>query len=125
MVFLTQVLPFYASTLSAEEQDQVSSLEAEQPSEALAKVSPFLSFLKILHKTWFLQAMLEYSSLDNFWKRYNKVSVIPMTEAVNNSFLCLQARLDQLSLEKEKSVLEQENQKLRMLLKQYLDGEHY
>lgn len=34
----------------------------------------------------------------------------------------LQVKLDQLSLEKEKSVLEHENQQLRMLLKQYLDG---
>ena len=48
---LMQVLPFYASTLSAEEQDQVSSLEAEQPSEALAKVSLalFHLLLKLLH----------------------------------------------------------------------------
>ncbi len=48
--------------------------------------------------------MHEYSSLQNFWKRYNKVL------------------LDKLSLDKEKKVLEDENSKLKLLLKQYLNG---
>ena len=48
--------------------------------------------------------MHEYSSLQNFWKRYNKVL------------------LDKLSLDREKLVLEDENSKLKILLKQYLDG---
>lgn len=57
-----------------------------------------------MHSTLFLQIMHECSGLENFWKRYNKVM------------------LDKLSLDKEKHGLSQENQKLRMLLKQYLDG---
>merc|ERR1711935_79305 len=48
--------------------------------------------------------MHEFDALGNFWKRYNKVS------------------LDKLSLERAKGQLTQENQQLRTLLKQYLDG---
>jgi hypothetical protein len=48
--------------------------------------------------------MYEYTGLENFWKRYNKVM------------------LDKVALDKEKSVLLQENNQLRTLLKQYLDG---
>ena len=50
------------------------------------------------------QVMYEYVGLENFWKRYNKVL------------------LDKVALDKEKMTLGQENQQLRMLLKQYLDG---
>ncbi|XP_003385231.1 PREDICTED: coiled-coil domain-containing protein 65-like [Amphimedon queenslandica] len=46
----------------------------------------------------------EYAALENFWKRYNKVL------------------LDTTALEQEKRQLEIENEKLRILLKQYLDG---
>lgn len=42
--------------------------------------------------------------LDGFWRRYNK------------------AQLDKLALEAEKRSLEKENQTLRSVLKQYLDG---
>lgn len=52
----------------------------------------------------FQQVMHEYEALENFWKRYNKVL------------------LDRYALDKEKHTLVEENQKLRMLLKQYLDG---
>ena len=48
--------------------------------------------------------MHEYGSLENFWKRYNKVL------------------LDKLALDKEKQTLEDENKRLKLLLKQYLDG---
>ncbi len=48
--------------------------------------------------------MYEYHGLENFWKRYNKVL------------------LDKVALDKEKMTLLQENQQLRTLLKQYLDG---
>ena len=51
-----------------------------------------------------LQVMYEYSGLENFWKRYNKVL------------------LDKVALDKERSTLLTENQQLRLLLKQYLDG---
>ena len=48
--------------------------------------------------------MYEYSTLENFWKRYNKVL------------------LDKVALDKEKDTLMRENSQLRTLLKQYLDG---
>lgn len=48
--------------------------------------------------------MMEYQPLENFWKRYQKVM------------------LDKVVLQKEQNLLTQENQKLRCLLKQYLDG---
>lgn len=48
--------------------------------------------------------MHEFTSLENFWKRFNKVT------------------LDKLALDKEKQTLVHENTQLRSLLKQYLDG---
>ncbi|KAK3591488.1 hypothetical protein CHS0354_031595 [Potamilus streckersoni] len=81
-----KVLPFYASSLTKEEQDDVAEAVLEQTSEPL------------------VQIMHEYSAMENFWKRYNKVM------------------LDKLAMEKEKQTLFQENQQLRTLLKQYLDG---
>ncbi|XP_075241451.1 dynein regulatory complex subunit 2-like [Convolutriloba macropyga] len=50
------------------------------------------------------KAMFDFQGLDPFWKRYNKVL------------------FDKLALQKEQSLLLQENQQLRMVLKQYLDG---
>jgi len=46
----------------------------------------------------------EWNYLDNFWKRYNKVL------------------LDNLTIEKEHSRLQKENQDLQSILKQYIDG---
>ena len=48
--------------------------------------------------------MYDYTNLENFWKRFNKVM------------------LEKMALEKEKSILTQQNQQFRILLKQYLDG---
>ncbi|CAH1801399.1 unnamed protein product [Owenia fusiformis] len=81
-----KVLPFYASSLTEEEQGDVEAAVTEAPSEPLAAV------------------MHEYTSLENFWKRYNKTL------------------LDKVALDKEKSTLLNENTTLRTLLKQYLDG---
>lgn len=50
------------------------------------------------------QLFHEYKALENFWKRYNKVL------------------LDKLALNQENGNLLQENQQLRSVLKQYLDG---
>lgn len=50
------------------------------------------------------QMMKDYVGLERFWQRYNKV------------------RLEQLSLERTKTALLQDNLKLKNLLKQYLDG---
>lgn len=81
-----KVLPFYASSLTKEEQEDVETAMLEPGYEPLAQI------------------MHDYSSLENFWKRFNKVF------------------LDKLALDKEKMGLVQENQQLRTLLKQYLDG---
>jgi len=81
-----KVLPFYASSLTQDEEEDVAGAIQEAPSEPLAQ---------LLH---------EYSALENFWKRYNK------------------SMLDKLALDKEKHTLLQENQQLRAVLKQYLDG---
>ncbi len=48
--------------------------------------------------------MTEYSALDNFWKRYNK------------------ALLDKLAIEKERAALTAENEQLKAMLQQYLNG---
>lgn len=46
----------------------------------------------------------EFIKLDNFWNHYNK------------------ALVDKLSLEKERKMLSLENNQLRIILKQYLEG---
>ncbi|XP_067385855.1 dynein regulatory complex subunit 2 [Emydura macquarii macquarii] len=81
-----KVLPFYASSLGREEQEEVEQVMLEKPGEQLA------------------QLLQDYLGLERFWQRYNK------------------GKLEQLALEREKAALRQENQKLRLLLKQYLDG---
>ncbi|KAM4796989.1 dynein regulatory complex subunit 2 [Rhinophrynus dorsalis] len=81
-----KVLPFYPSSLSAQEREEAERTAMEEPSEQLALL------------------MQDYTALDQFWKRYNKVL------------------LERWALDREKLVLTQDNQKLRILLKQYLDG---
>ena len=51
--------------------------------------------------------MHEYTALENFWRRYNKVL------------------LDKLAQDREKFLLEDENTQLKALLKQYLDGRYW
>lgn len=48
--------------------------------------------------------MVDYTGMENFWKRYNKV------------------KLEQLSLQHRRAQLLDINGKLREMLKQYLDG---
>merc|ERR1712106_713617 len=55
-------------------------------------------------KTKLNNVVSDYEQLDGFWRRFNK------------------AQLDKLALEAEKRSLEKENQALRSVLKQYLDG---
>ncbi|XP_075055742.1 dynein regulatory complex subunit 2 isoform X2 [Mixophyes fleayi] len=81
-----KVLPFYPSTLSDAEREEAERASMEKPTEQLALL------------------IQDYTALDQFWKRYNKVL------------------LERWALEHEKVVLSQDNQKLRILLKQYLDG---
>jgi len=81
-----KVLPFYSTSLDNIDELEVKQAMEEPPSEPLAS---------LFH---------EYSALENFWKRYNKVL------------------LDKLSLDNENRTLLHENQQLRSVLKQYLDG---
>ena len=81
-----KILPFYASSLNENEEKDIKQALLETPGQELADV------------------MKDYLSLENFWKRYNKVL------------------LDKASLDKEKQMLSTENAQLRLLLKQYLDG---
>ncbi|XP_063674868.1 dynein regulatory complex subunit 2-like isoform X2 [Bolinopsis microptera] len=81
-----KVLPFYASTLTEQEEKEIEAMVQQEPENDLANV------------------MHEFEDLSSFWKRYNKVS------------------LDKMSLDQARVQLTQENQQLRTLLKQYLDG---
>ncbi|XP_007936055.1 dynein regulatory complex subunit 2 [Orycteropus afer afer] len=81
-----KVLPFYSSTLDPEEQAEIVQSNSEELTEELAKV------------------MMDYTGMENFWKRYNKV------------------KLEQLSLQRRRAQLLEINGKLREMLKQYLDG---
>ncbi|XP_008138845.2 dynein regulatory complex subunit 2 [Eptesicus fuscus] len=81
-----KVLPFYSSILTPEEQEEIEEIIPEELAEELAKV------------------ISDYTGMDNFWKRYNKV------------------KLEQLSLQQRRTQLLEINGKLREMLKRYLDG---
>ncbi|XP_010879917.2 dynein regulatory complex subunit 2 isoform X1 [Esox lucius] len=106
-----KVLPFYTSSLTAEEESQERANVMEPPSEALAQVQRFKYFIIlslthacVLTLTLCAKAMLDYSVVERFWQRYNKVL------------------LERLCLEQERGALTEENQQLRGLLRQYLDS---
>nr|KAF6373157.1 coiled-coil domain containing 65 [Pipistrellus kuhlii] len=52
-----KVLPFYSSTLTPEELEEIEEITPEELTEELAKV------------------IADYIGMDNFWKRYNKVKL--------------------------------------------------
>nr|XP_017495318.2 dynein regulatory complex subunit 2 isoform X3 [Manis javanica] len=81
-----KVLPFYSSGLTPKEQGEIEEIKPEELTEELAKV------------------IANYTGMENFWKRYNKV------------------KLEQLSLQHRHAQLLEINGKLREMLKQYLDG---
>ncbi|XP_066131975.1 dynein regulatory complex subunit 2-like isoform X1 [Saccopteryx bilineata] len=81
-----KVLPFYSSALTPEEQEEIEKAVPEEFTDELAKVTA------------------DYTGMENFWKRYNKV------------------RLEQLSLQCRRAQLAEVNDKLRETLKQYLNG---
>ena len=64
-----------------------------------------------------------YEALDNFWKRYNKVKATlqPLHQILLGN-ASVQVLLDKLAIERERSLLNEENAELRSILKQYLDG---
>ncbi|GAB5573730.1 dynein regulatory complex subunit 2 [Prionailurus iriomotensis] len=81
-----KVLPFYSSVLTPKEQAEIEEIYREELTEELSKV------------------IVNYTGMENFWKRYNKV------------------KLEQLSLQQRRAQLLEINGKLREMLKQYLDG---
>lgn len=81
-----KVLPFYSSGLTPKEQGEIEEIKPEELTEELAKV------------------IANYTGMENFWKRYNKV------------------KLEQLSLQHRHAQLLEINGKLREMLKRYLDG---
>ncbi|XP_008702751.1 dynein regulatory complex subunit 2 isoform X2 [Ursus maritimus] len=81
-----KVLPFYSSVLTPEEQKEIEDMHPEELTEELAKV------------------IVNYTGMENFWKRYNKV------------------KLEQLSLQHRHGQLLEINGKLRAMLRRYLDG---
>lgn len=81
-----KVVPFFSTSLSKEEEDDVAAAICGATGEPLAKV------------------MHDYDDLEPFWKRFNKV------------------KFESLALEKERSDLMSENQVLKSMMKQFLDG---
>lgn len=81
-----KVLPFYSTVLTLQEQRDMEESNPEELSEEMAKLTA------------------EYTGMENFWKRYNKV------------------KLEELSLQHRRTQLQEINKKLREMLKQYLDG---
>ncbi|XP_047404639.1 dynein regulatory complex subunit 2 isoform X2 [Sciurus carolinensis] len=81
-----KVLPFYSSVLTPKVQEETEEQNPEELTMELARV------------------MVDYTGMENFWKRYNKV------------------KLEQLSLQHRRAQLLEINGKLREMLKQYLDG---
>ncbi|XP_027252276.1 dynein regulatory complex subunit 2 isoform X2 [Cricetulus griseus] len=86
-----KVLPFYSSALTPSEQEEVSERQnlTQNPEDLTEELA---------------RAMVDYSGMENFWKRYNKV------------------KLEVLSLQHRRTQLLDISGKLRELLKQYLDG---
>ncbi|XP_051016264.1 dynein regulatory complex subunit 2 [Acomys russatus] len=80
-----KVLPFYSSVLTPKEQE----MERQNPEDLTEDIAKILA---------------DYSGMENFWKRYNKV------------------KLEVLSLRHRRAQLADISGKLRQMLKQYLDG---
>eukprot|EP00051_Salpingoeca_urceolata_P005721 m.76460 g.76460 ORF g.76460 m.76460 type:complete len:517 (+) comp14511_c1_seq3:33-1583(+) len=95
-----KVLPFYADSVTTEEVEDLTGEAATPAPEALpAPTQPFATAYTPDNRP-----VEEHAVLDGFWKRYNK------------------ALLDKLAVEREQAALEAENEQLRSVLKQYLDG---
>ena len=77
--------------------------DAQLVKESKTKLNDVISDYEVI-LTLFTGSKEHLQQLDGFWRRYNK------------------AQLDKLALEAEKRSLEGENQTLRNVLKQYLDG---
>jgi len=93
-----KVLPFYSDSITAEELEEARG--RVESDEGAALPTREQAFATKLDGT----LVQKHEAVQNFWKRYNKV------------------QLDKLAAQKEHDVLEEENQRLRAILKQYLDG---
>lgn len=93
-----KVLPFDCDAVSQEELHEAQGGAVEMPPGPDGK--PRASLAMFPNGT----TVNEFTALDGFWKRYNKVL------------------LDKLAIETEQKMLEDENVRLRSILKQYLDG---
>ena len=91
-----RVLPFYQSTVAADEVEDEDEDDVEDPSRPETLQS------RVVDENG--RKVGEWDALNNFFKRYNKVL------------------LDKTAIEKEKQRLTNENQELRVILKKYLDG---
>ena len=95
-----KVIPFYASDPEAlSEEGQL--LEKDRVEASMQNAVHTQEILQFLNPEY---AYDEFSALENFYKRFNKVL------------------LDKLAIEKQKKQLEKENLFFKSLLKQYLDG---
>lgn len=89
-----KILPFYKSTI------EDSELVSEAPQATMKEVKLMHSYALGADGA----AVEEWNYLDKFYKKFNKVL------------------LDKFALSKEKEGLERQNEDLRLILKQYLDG---
>lgn len=93
-----KVLPFYSDSISPGE------IEAARGDAGPAEEVPEKPTHTTYATTFDGRPIEKHGMLQNFWKRFNKV------------------QLDKLAAEKERSNLQEENRRLRAILKQYLDG---
>lgn len=92
-----KVLPFYDSSL-------VDAKDRETASKQGAEFVADMKSAGLKSKGKESEDMVEWNTLENFHKKYNKVL------------------LDKLAIEQEKLRLQKENQDLRVVLQKYLDG---
>ena len=106
-----KVMPFYENTVSKEEEiDMVREYNEELANQLAEEAHLGKQFTAPTNNLSSLcvsrdgAEIEEYTALDRFWKRYNKVL------------------LDKVALDKERNKIFEENSNLKLLLKQYLDG---
>eukprot|EP00041_Stephanoeca_diplocostata_P035681 m.1267049 g.1267049 ORF g.1267049 m.1267049 type:complete len:539 (+) comp24742_c0_seq3:224-1840(+) len=113
-----KVLPFYAETVTPEELIAAGGAPTQDDgSVAMGTTATAPPTVPVAHTatdpnaetpqvvdTATGNAVDEFRVLDNFWKRYNK------------------ALLDKVAVQRERAALNDENQQLRSLLRQYMDG---
>ncbi len=90
-----KVLPFYAETLTANQEDIGEANDRSSENDIQSKLNSFHSTVLTKDNS----PVSQWNILDNFYKRYNK------------------ALLDKTALESEKQRLSKENQDLRAILK--------